>query len=83
MGCFFLSGPRIAQAVGNAIGRNPVSYFLPTHRIFPQHGLGICKTSAGHSGKKLLALVISQAHLPEPATSYVPVEATSPWKVRG
>ena len=34
---------------GNAIAKNPVSYFLPTHRIFPQRGIGICRSSAGHN----------------------------------
>lgn len=50
-----LGNPRAAQAVGNAIGRNPVSYFLPTHRVLPQRGIGICRTGAGHLREKLLA----------------------------
>ncbi len=44
-----LGKPGAAQAVGNAIAKNPVSYFLPTHRIFPQRGIGICRSSAGHN----------------------------------
>lgn len=48
--------PGGAQAVGNAVARNPVAYFLPTHRVLPQRGLGICRTGAGHLREKLLAL---------------------------
>lgn len=44
-----------AQAVGSAVAKNPVSYFLPTHRVLPQRGIGICRTGAGFLREKLLA----------------------------
>lgn len=44
-----------AQAVGSAVAKNPVSYFLPTHRVLPQRGIGICRTGAGYLREKLLA----------------------------
>ncbi|HHU75702.1 MAG TPA: methylated-DNA--[protein]-cysteine S-methyltransferase [Firmicutes bacterium] len=47
--------PGGAQAVGNAVAKNPVAYFLPTHRVLPQRGIGICRTGAGHLREKLLA----------------------------
>lgn len=50
-----LGKPGGAQAVGSAITKNPVSYFLPTHRVLPQKGIGICRTGAGHLREKLLA----------------------------
>ena len=43
-----------AQAVGSAVAKNPVSYFLPTHRVLPQRGIGICRTGAGYLREKLL-----------------------------
>lgn len=46
--------PSAAQAVGSAVARNPVSYFLPTHRIVPQKGIGTCKSGAGFLREKLL-----------------------------
>ncbi len=46
--------PRAAQAVGSAISKNPVAYFIPTHRILPQKGLIICRSGAGHLREKLL-----------------------------
>lgn len=49
-----LGKPGAAQAVGNAIARNPVSYFLPTYRVLPRRGLGICRTGAGYLREKLL-----------------------------
>jgi O-6-methylguanine DNA methyltransferase len=49
-----LGKPGAAQAVGNAIAKNPFSYFLPTHRVLPQRGLGICRSGAGHLREKLL-----------------------------
>ncbi|MFA5535769.1 MAG: methylated-DNA--[protein]-cysteine S-methyltransferase [Bacillota bacterium] len=49
-----LGKPGGAQAVGNAIAKNPVSYFLPTHRVLPQKGIGICKSGAGHLREKFL-----------------------------
>ncbi len=50
-----LGKPGAAQAVGTAIAKNPVSYFLPTHRVLPQKGIGICRSGAGHLREKLLA----------------------------
>ncbi len=50
-----LGKPGGAQAVGNAIAKNPVSYFLPTHRVIPQKGIGICKSGAGHLREKFLS----------------------------
>ncbi|NLA27038.1 MAG: MGMT family protein, partial [Firmicutes bacterium] len=47
--------PGAARAVGSAIAKNPVSYFLPTHRVLPQRGIGICRTGAGYLREKLLA----------------------------
>ena len=49
-----LGKPGAAQAVGNAIARNPVSYFLPTYRVLPRRGLGICRSGAGYLREKLL-----------------------------
>ena len=46
--------PGAAQAVGSAVSKNPVSYFLPTHRIIPQKGIGTCKSGAGFLREKLL-----------------------------
>ncbi len=50
-----LGKPGAAQAVGSAVAKNPVSYFLPTHRVLPQRGIGICRTGAGYLREKLLA----------------------------
>lgn len=50
-----LGKPGAAQAVGSAIAKNPVSYFLPTHRVLPLRGIGICRSGAGHLREKLLA----------------------------
>ncbi len=50
-----LDNPGAAQAVGNAVAKNPVSFFLPTHRVLPQRGIGICRSGAGHLREKLLA----------------------------
>jgi len=49
-----LGKPGAAQAVGSAIAKNPVAYFLPTHRVLPQKGIGICRSGAGHLREKLL-----------------------------
>ena len=49
-----LGNPGAAQAVGSAVAKNPVSYFLPTHRVLPQRGIGICRTGAGYLREKLL-----------------------------
>ncbi len=46
--------PGAAQAVGSAVSKNPVAYFIPTHRILPQKGLIICRSGAGHLREKLL-----------------------------
>ena len=35
---FALERPRALRAVGNAVGANPVSYFLPCHRILRKSG---------------------------------------------
>ncbi len=51
-----LGKPGAARAVGNAITKNPVSYFIPTHRVVPQRGLGICRSGAGFLREKLLIL---------------------------
>lgn len=50
-----LGKPGAVRAVGNAVAKNPVSYFLPTHRVLPKKGLGICRSGAGHLREKLLA----------------------------
>lgn len=49
-----LGKPGAAQAVGSAVTRNPVSYFLPTHRVLPKRGIGICRSDAGCLREKLL-----------------------------
>lgn len=49
-----LGKPGAAQAVGSAVAKNPVSYFIPTHRILPQRGIGRCRTGAGFLREKLL-----------------------------
>ena len=49
-----LGKPGAARAVGSAVAKNPVSYFLPTHRVLPQKGIGICRTGAGYLREKLL-----------------------------
>lgn len=49
-----LGKPGAAQAVGSAVAKNPVSYFIPTHRVLPQRGIGICKSGAGFLREKLL-----------------------------
>lgn len=49
-----LGKPGAAQAVGSAVAKNPVSYFLPTHRVLPQRGIGICRSGAGFLREKLL-----------------------------
>ena len=48
--------PGAAQAVGSAVAKNPVSYFIPTHRVLPQKGIGICRSGAGFLREKLLTL---------------------------
>lgn len=50
-----LGKPGAARAVGSAVTKNPVSFFLPTHRVLPQKGIAICRTGAGHLREKLLA----------------------------
>lgn len=49
-----LGKPGAAQAVGSAVAKNPVSYFLPTHRVIPQKGIAICRSGAGHLREKFL-----------------------------
>ena len=51
-----LSKPEGARAVGNALSKNPVSYFIPTHRVLPKSGIGSCTSGAGYLKKKLLIL---------------------------
>ncbi len=51
-----LGKPGAAQAVGSAAAKNPVSYFLPTHRVLPQRGIGICRSGVGHLRDRLLEL---------------------------
>ncbi len=49
-----LGKPGAAQAVGGAVSKNPVAYFIPTHRILPQKGLIRCRSGTGHLREKLL-----------------------------
>lgn len=49
-----LGKPGAAQAVGSAVAKNPVFYFIPTHRVLPQKGLIICRSGAGLLREKLL-----------------------------
>lgn len=49
-----LGKPGAAQAVGSAVAKNPVSYFIPTHRILPKAGIGICRSGSGYLREKLL-----------------------------
>jgi len=49
-----LGKPGAAQAVGNALSKNPVAYFLPTFRVLSQRGLVICRSGAGHLREKFL-----------------------------
>lgn len=51
-----LDNPNAAQAVGSATLKNPVSYFIPTHRVIPRNGLSICQSGAGFLRDKLLIL---------------------------
>lgn len=51
-----IGSPDAARAVGNALSKNPVSYFIPAHRILPKKGIGECKSGAGFLGYKLLSL---------------------------
>jgi O-6-methylguanine DNA methyltransferase len=51
-----LGKPGAAQAVGSAVAKNPVSYFIATHRVLPQKGIGICRSGAGFLREKLLTL---------------------------
>lgn len=50
-----IGSPGAAQAVGGAMSKNPVAYFLQTHRVLPAKGIGICKSGAGRFREKLLA----------------------------
>lgn len=49
-----LGKPKAARVVGSAIAKNPVSYFIPTHRVLPQKGIGECRSGAGYLREKLL-----------------------------
>ena len=49
-----LGKPGAAQAVGSVVAKNPVSYFIPTHRVVPKKGIGICRSGAGFLREKLL-----------------------------
>lgn len=51
-----LGKPGAAQAVGSAVAKNPVSYFIPNHRVLPQKGISICKFNAHFLREKLLIL---------------------------
>lgn len=51
-----IGNPGAAQAVGSATAKNPVSYFIPTHRVLPKNGIPRCKSGAGHLRDKLLVL---------------------------
>lgn len=51
-----LGKPKAAQAVGSAVAKNPVSFFIPTHRVLPQRGIGVCRSGAGFLREKLLIL---------------------------
>lgn len=51
-----LGKPGAAQAIGSAVAKNPVSYFIPTHRVLPQKGIGICRSGAEFLREKLLVL---------------------------
>jgi hypothetical protein len=53
---FTLFQQTVFDAVGSAVAKNPVSYFIPTHRVLPQNGIGICKSGAGFLRDKLLTL---------------------------
>lgn len=50
-----LNNPGASQAIGTAISKNPVSYFLPTHRVISKGGIAECKSGAGFLREKLLA----------------------------
>lgn len=49
-----LNNPGAAQAIGNAVSKNPVAYFLPTHRVISQKGLVKCKSGISSLREKLL-----------------------------
>ncbi len=49
-----LGNPKAARAVGSAVTKNPVSYFIPTHRVLPRKGIGVCRSGAGFLREKLL-----------------------------
>lgn len=51
-----LGKPLASQAVGNAISKNPVSYFIPSYRVTSKRGIMKCKTGAGTLREKLLRL---------------------------
>lgn len=51
-----IGNPDAARAVGNALSKNPVAYFIPAHRILPKKGIGTCKGGAAFLRHKLLTL---------------------------
>lgn len=51
-----IGNPDAARAVGNVLAKNPVAYFIPSHRVLPKVGLGSCKSGAGFLREKLLIL---------------------------
>lgn len=51
-----LGKPDAARAVGNVLSKNPVAYFIPSHRVLPKTGIGECSSGAGFLRHKLLTL---------------------------
>lgn len=51
-----IKNPNAAQAVSNVAIKNPVLYFIPTHRIIPVRGLPLCKYGNQSLRERLLAL---------------------------
>ncbi|MBI4732517.1 MAG: methylated-DNA--[protein]-cysteine S-methyltransferase [Chloroflexi bacterium] len=57
-------GQGMARAVGNAVGRNPVAYLIPCHRVLRQVG-GFGEYRYGSARKKAILLYESE-HYPQP-----------------
>ena len=51
-----LGGPGLAQRVGQAVGRNPVSIVIPCHRVVAADGIGGYGSAGGGVKRRLLAL---------------------------
>lgn len=51
-----IGSPRAAQAVGTAVGANPLSVVIPCHRILPKSG----GTGAYHWGATIKQLILAQ-----------------------